>query len=294
MKLENNSLRIEFHPGLGGKITSFYQKEKGFELAAQTDRRYSGLPPAAGGFGFYAFGMDDAFPNIDAECIEWRGRTLAYPDHGEIWNAEFEVSDQSEDSVSLCWRSPALDYRYEKRLHLCRNTLQIRYHITNEGRNELPCLWTWHGLMRYEEDMKVILPKGATRFLNVLTGPVLGEAGTVYPLENEVYDFERVPKAKSRSMVKFYVEQPVEQGRCGLHYPSQNVTCIMEYDAGKLPYLGCWITAGGFQGDYNCALEPANGFYDSISKAGKNDRLLVLAAGECMEFELNVTLLSFS
>lgn len=290
MILENDNLKIEFHPALGGKITSFYHKEKKFELAAQTGRKLNELPPASGGFGPYAFGMDDAFPNIDAEHIAWNGRELVYPDHGEIWRAAFEATDRSKDSVSLRWKSPGFAYRYEKMLKLAQNALQIRYRITNESGSRLPCIWTWHGLMRYEEDMEVILPDGVTHCRNVLTGPVLGEAGTVYPLENERYDFTGVPKAATKSMVKFYAEHPVKQGRCGLRYPSQNMTCIMEYDEKILPYFGFWVTAGGLSGDHNCALEPTNGFYDSISAAQKNGKLPVLDTGEGMEFEVKITL----
>ena len=65
---------------------------------------------------------------------------------------------------------------------------------------------------------------------------------------------------------------------------------MLHYDVKKLPYLGVWITAGGFEGDYNCALEPSNGFYDGIGRAEKNCRLPVLKAGEAMDFELVVSL----
>ena len=64
----------------------------------------------------------------------------------------------------------------------------------------------------------------------------------------------------------------------------------LSYDAGVLPYLGVWITAGGFQGDYNWAIEPTSGFYDSVSTAEKNKKLKVLGPGEVMEFELTLSL----
>ena len=288
MVIENNVLRIEIQPNLGGKITSFYHKEKRFELSAQSNKKTEELPGVCAGFGPYAFGMDDAFPNIDAEIIDWKGNSISYPDHGEIWAAEFRVMAQSSDCAVLVWESP-MGYHYTKTLQLAQNTLRIHYEIKNNSNKELPCFWTWHGLMRYEEDMKVILPKGTTHCRNVLTGPELGDAGTVYPIDGS-YDFTRVPKAESRTMSKFYVEHPVKEGRCGLHYPSWKVTCTMEYDAEKLPYLGFWITAGGFQGDYNCALEPTNGFYDSVSTARKNGKLPILGAGESMCFELAITL----
>lgn len=290
MLLENDWLKIIYHPEWGGKITSFYYKEKKFELAAQCCMDLKELPSIENGFGPYAFGMDDAFPNINAEYITWKGRVLRYPDHGEIWRARFEVKSKSDNSVCLCWRSPAFAYCYKKTLRLEQNSLHISYRILNESNHEFPCFWTWHGLMRYEEDMKIILPEDITQYRNVLTGPLLGEEGKVYPLENERYDFAGVPKAVDRSMVKFYAEHPVKQGYCGLYYPAQGVTCIMKYDAKALPYFGVWITAGGFQGDYNCALEPTNGFYDSISMAWKNGKLPVLTAGACMEFEFEILL----
>lgn len=289
MLIENDRLKIECNPELGGKITSFFHKEKCFELAAQAGKPPEKLPPIGEAFAPYAFGMDDAFPNIDAEQVRWKEWNYTYPDHGEIWCAAFEVIAQAKDSLSLHWKSPKLGYCYEKRLCLKENALHIRYHIINEGPGELPCFWTWHGLMRYEEDMEVILPQGITHCRNVLSGDILGESGRIYPLENKVYDFSKVPNARSGSMVKFYAEEVVKYGRCGLHYPSQSVTCIMEYDAKILPYFGFWVTAGGFQGDYNCALEPSSGFYDSISTARKNGKLPVLAVGESMEFEIKIT-----
>ena len=65
----------------------------------------------------------------------------------------------------------------------------------------------------------------------------------------------------------------------------------MSYDAGILPYFGVWITAGGFQGDYNCALEPSSGFYDGIGNARRLGKLPVLGAGEGMEFAISVALM---
>lgn len=288
MVLENNLLRIEIQPNMGGKITSFYHKEKKFELSAQSNKKMEELPGFCAGFGPYAFGMDDAFPNIDAEIIDWKGNSISYPDHGEIWAAEFRIMAQSSDCAVLLWESP-MGYHYTKTLQLAQNTLRIHYEIENNSNKELPCFWTWHGLMRYEEDMEIILPEGITHCRNVLSGPELGEAGTVYPI-NGHYDFTKVPGTDSKTMSKFYAEHPVKSGRCGLRYPSQNTKCIMEYDPKILPYWGFWITAGGFQGDYNCAMEPTNGFYDSISTAMKNGKLPLLASGERMAFKIKITL----
>lgn len=49
-------------------------------------------------------------------------------------------------------------YLYQKNLELDGNTLYIRYRITKEGEEEFPCFWTWYGLVRYEQDMELLLP----------------------------------------------------------------------------------------------------------------------------------------
>lgn len=66
--------------------------------------------------------------------------------------------------------------------------------------------------------------------------------------------------------------------------------CRLKYDARKLPYLGVWITAGGFRGDYNCALEPSSGYYDDIRTARENGTAYMLKKDEPMIFDLEVIL----
>lgn len=292
--LDNEFLRISICPALGGKITSFYLKAKDFELAAQCDKSHYDIKDAISkekdSFAPYAYGMDDAFPNINSEEIEWNRHQLSYPDHGEIWQAEFNVKSYSSVSVSLVWRSEAFHYLFQKDMRLDGNTLRIQYHITNEGKEDFPCIWTWHGLVTYEQDMELILPEDLTHYLNVLDGDLLGKEGCVYPLHNDVYDFEKAPDPNICNMVKYYGEKSTQTGHCGVYYPSKDVTYYLDYDAHKLPYLGVWITAGGFQGDFNCAIEPTNGYYDSIDKAGKNQKLPVLRQAESLDFTIELTL----
>ena len=288
--LENDILSVKLLPGMGGKIISFYRKDNGFELAACTEREYCEIPQESEGFSHYAFGMDEAFPNINAESITWKGRWLYYPDHGEIWNHAFRVLEQEPLSVRLVWLSKRFFYHYEKKLSLEGEKLCIQYRIANIGKEELPCIWTWHGLMRYEQDMEILMPEGISYCRNVLEGSCLGEEGRIYPIRNSAYDFVKMPSAETQSMVKYYGEERVNKGYCGFLYPTQKVCCILQYDAQALPYLGIWITAGKFQGDYNCALEPSSGFYDSISKARELGKLQILSSGETLEFELSITL----
>ncbi len=294
--LENENLKIRILPCRGGKITSFYLKNKEFELAAQSSQEQYQIrcqmeaEGERGSFAPYAYGMDDAFPNVNQEIVEWKKRKLSYPDHGEIWSAAMEIFEQTSDKIRMKWDSPIFDYSYEKCMRLNEHTLEIEYHIVNEGKEELPCIWTWHGLLRYEQDMMITLPGNVAYYRNVLEGCILGKEGTVYPVQNEIYDFTKMPNPPECNMIKYYNEEDVTEGHCGIYYPTQNVSHYIDYDAKVFPYLGIWITAGGFQGDYNAALEPTNGYYDRISKARENQKLPVLHAGEKLDFTLKLTL----
>ena len=294
--LENENLKIVIHPYLGGKITSFYLKEKEFELSAQSSQEQAQARNRVeaenrrDNFAPYAYGMDDAFPNVNQEVIDWEGRMLSYPDHGEIWSADFDICEQSSDEVRIRWQSPEFNYLYEMCMKLNGHTLEIEYHIVNHGKEELPCIWTWHGLLRYEQDMEIILPKNVLYYRNVLDDCILGKEGMVYPLQNGVYDFTRMPNPVECDMVKYYNEEDVTEGHCGIYYPTQNVSHYLDYDAKMFPYLGIWITAGGFQGDFNAALEPTNGYYDRMSKARDNQKLPVLQTGEKLSFTLKLML----
>lgn len=303
--LENEALSVRILPGLGGKITSLRLKENDFELAAPNRRGKYRLPqendgkedaaavrePDAGpDFSAYdASGLDDAFPNIDACVTQWEGRTYCYPDHGEIWSHPFTVREAPEGPV-LSWQSGRFGYLYEKQFSLSGNTLLIHYRMENRSRTAFPWLWTFHGLMRYEEDMRLLLPEDFRQYRNVLAHPVLGKEDSILEAVNDRYDFTRVPDARSRSAVKYYGEGRTGTGRCGLYYPSRGVRCTLDYDARKLPYLGVWITAGGFRGDYNCALEPSTGFYDDVRRAAENGSIRVLEPGGEFTFTLEISL----
>lgn len=295
--LENEKLSVEIVPVQGGKTISIYGKMKKFELLAQKSphRAYG----SSGAFADAAFGFDDAFPCIDAGEVSVGGRKICYPDHGEIWSKPMQVQRQGNGFLSLSYESPVLQYHYEKDIALRDASVVYAYRIKNCGAHAFPCIWAFHCLVRYEEDMQIRFPKGTDAFVNVLSSAALGQKETVYEVEQVEggllsaqtgYRFDRVPVRKSRSVEKYYVKDSVKEGICGYDFPSQDVTCTISYDHEKLPYLGFYVTAGGLWGDYNCALEPCDGYYDSVESAAKNGRCGVLAPGESKEFEIEIKL----
>jgi galactose mutarotase-like enzyme len=294
--LENEAIRAVVLPLHGGKVTSLYSKKKEFELLFQNPKgSYSAAEPYAPFEEYEACGFDDAFPTIDACEMQVGDRMVAYPDHGEIWSAPFDFQVRG-DRVLTSWSSSILPYAYFKEFSLEQNCLKVSYRITNTGRDSFPYLWAFHCLVNYRSDMRLLYPEGVTELVNAFDSEKLDAEGTAYRFPKDRLrdgsrrDFTAVPPALPPSEEKFYVKGKVGQGRCGYFYPAENVTAQIEFDPEKLPYLGFWCTAGGYRGDYNCALEPASGYYDRVDKTLKNRAGSILHAGETLNFELKIRL----
>ncbi len=294
--LENDIISLVILPKIGGKIISLIYKEKGFELTGENYKDYYIIPNSHTHFSDAdASGFDDAFPTINPCKITYSDREYKYTDHGEIWRKELLVDKHSltKTFIEMDFISDENPYRFYKSIELKKNQIKYKYKITNTSNKAFPCLFTLHNLVRYEEDMEIIYPRNAVNFINVNSASKsLGSTGEIYELKNPAYDFNKVPGRNSNSVEKYYVNGKIEEGYCGYCYPGQGVKAELIYDSQQLPYLGFWITTGGFRGDYNCALEPSNGFYDGVEMAKNNNSIYILEPDKPLEIEIVTRLTS--
>jgi galactose mutarotase-like enzyme len=296
--LENGCVKIIILPSIGGKIASIYRKDKEFELLFQNKENEYRVPKLYESFGEYdASGFDDAFPTIN-ECEVWyEGKKVLYPDHGEIWSANFNYECEiKNEKLVLEYTSLILKYNYRKIIYLEGDSVRVEYEIENYGDEEFPCIWAMHCLVRCEDDMELIFPKDTKQVLNVYESDLLGKVGQVHPYpitigqNGETVNLNKIYSKDANKCEKYYVNGRVNEGYCGAFYPSKNVAYNVYFDKEKLPYLGFWATEGGFREDYNCALEPTNGYYDRIDIAKKEEGLFVLKAKEKLNFKIQIEL----
>lgn len=286
--LENESLKAVVLPAHGGKVASLQYLPAQFELLFQNPKGVFRQARCGDDFSDYeACGFDEAFPCVDACTVQVGGREVAYPDHGELWSSPFSAHPEDE-AVSLSFQSPLLDYRYQKRFSLDGSALVCDYAIDNPTGDDIPALWVCHALVRAEPSMRILLPPEVVQVQNTFDSDHLGEAKRLLPYPQA--HGPRGPIALDRmpedGQLKFYAHGRVKAGWCGYEYPGQGVRVLLRSDPNALPYLGFWATAGGYRGDVNCALEPANGYYDSIPNALSFHACPILEAGGHWEFRL--------
>lgn len=294
--LENQYMKIAVLKDLGAKIASIFHKPVGFELLAQPSKSYYDFVEdgdlenpelLARQIDFAKFdtsGLDDCFPTIDACTYE----EYYLPDHGELWYSkprfdlyswEFprhlhkDIADDEEiTALRACFGCYSLPFSFQRSLILKDECLYLDYEICNNSQEKLPYLWALHGLFSYDKNLELVLPEG--ELVNVRQN-----------CPEDTYDFSSFDKCDlsqypSKAMVKFYMEHPVDNGRAELLYKKQNLRVIYNWKARKNPYLGVWVTTGGFKGENNVAVEPCSGYYDSLRRAVELDKSSYLEAGE--------------
>lgn len=283
--VENEYLRLVVLPELGAKIASIFHKPSGYELLHQPVKQSYSLPdqndlyPAFEKFD--TSGLDDCFPTIDACTLEVEGQKYSLPDHGELWSKpmQMEVKEdyilargfgQGEESnlaLSSSYEAKTLPFRFNRTLMVQDSYLYLDYEIENLSDKTLPCMWALHGLFALDKGLKIDLPEG-----NLL-----------HVMPERPYDFESFDKTEldtypENEQCKFYLEHPVDQGKASLRYVKQNVQVNYLWRSKDLPYLGVWVTTGGFKKEKNIAIEPCSGFYDNLATAYENQKTWLIEA----------------
>lgn len=271
MLLRNSVIQAEISREKGGKLTSLIHLPTGEELLAQPAAGravmpWPGMPFEQG----EAAGMDDVFPSMGEAA-----RPGCWPeisDHGLIWFSAMETKAMDGGISLQLFSAP---WRYRKELRLQNSTIEMRWRIRNEGALPASFVWIFHGLWRLEEDMSFFFPAGTAV-------DVLNPAEPEVPLVTQ-------PIAPGY-MRKIYLREPVQEGKCGFAWPSKGLRVTLRFDAKALPYLGFWMTNGGWRGDRNFAFEPATSYYDTMNRASQSGTLVTLASGEEVSFWLKIDL----
>lgn len=212
-------------------------------------------------------------PTIDACSHPVTGTAL--PDHGEVWARSWSA-EETEAGLVTRVELATLPLACERTVSVRGHSVHLSYRLTNLSDEPVAYLWALHGLNFFDEHTKLVLPAGEIE--NVMSA--------------EVYDFDytKLSEYPDGCAYKFYLKEPVEEGICAIHYVKQGLSYEIRFDTQKAPYLGVWITKGGFKDEYNVALEPATGYYDDLGRAYENNRYTKIPpnAQVCWDIELRI------
>jgi len=291
--LESEALRLVIVPDLGAKIVSLYDK------IHQREWLVPPIRPArqtAYGDDFVSqdmSGWDEMLPTI-VTC-EYAGKIL--PDHGEIWSIPWK-RENVDGALSFSVDGVALPYRFTRTAALVAPaTLEFRYQILNTGQQAFSYLWAAHPQFAADAHTRIVFPPEVEQVVNVIENdPVWGAAGDLasWPVavaaSGAEWRLDTVRGVEHRACRKFYTrpEQPI--GWAALVDEQRNCQLRLEWPADFAPYLGLWIDEGMYNTAPVAALEPTNGYYDSLERAIENQQVAVLEPGQQVNWTLKVLL----
>jgi galactose mutarotase-like enzyme len=303
--LESDLIRITLLPSIGFKVASFIYKPLHKEVLFQ---------PAAGSYvqpehgapflDFDTSGIDDMLPTVDA--CSWNGTHL--PDHGDAWSLPWQVC--AEDTcIKGSLTIPSLPLYCERQVCLLNDsTIRLNYWVRNTGSNRTSYLWALHPLSLLEKGTRLLVPKSCTDYFSVHNCGPRGTVGT-FPTNRHpetlsmgaqntspthmIQDPFELDNYPSGECFKFYINSPVTSGTSGLYYKQSDLAFLIDTDVTRNPWLGVWINKGDptVKGEVNVAMEPANGFYDSLTNAHANDKVAWLEPGQEHTWHVDLSLL---
>jgi hypothetical protein len=272
--LTNDLIRLQIATELGGKIVSLVRRASGFEFLLQAGDvpaspvRYGDAYTAARSYGY-----DECVPTVDPcsyPLAPFAGVEL--PDHGELWSTRWEEKERTATSMTLAANGRALPYRFQRTLVLQEDVLRIVYSIWNESDVAFHYSWTAHPLLSAREGTRIIFPAAVT----------------------ESIDAFRVVQRGSSTM-RFTRRLNATEGWCAVIWPDAGETIEYTFDPARVPYIGIWITNGGWpphapDRQYAIAVEPCLSRNSLAQAVARREAPLLPARGD-FSWELQLKLL---
>lgn len=293
--IETSCLRLTTVPGMGAKIVSIFDKEMGYEwLLPPVNRPFQPVSYSAVFTDQDMSGWDEMFPTINA-CAYPDGcyAGVLLPDHGEVWPLAWDVEEADGSALRLSVCGVALPYRLIRTIRpMDARMIRLEYEVVNTGTEAFAGLWAGHPQFKIDAETRIIFPPQVQSIIMVMQTADWGEIGAEYSWPAAVnrhgqsVSLDCAQSPDRHKYHKFYLppEHRVSWAalRQGAHW------LRLSWNPEQVPYLGVWVDEGSFNSVSTIALEPSTGFYDDLSLAWKNQRVMHLRPSVPLRWHIDI------
>jgi hypothetical protein len=271
--IENDAVKMEVWPQIGGKVSSIVDKADHFELlftypAELPDTAHYDAPY---GDHWYS-GWDECFPAVAPSTYPRHPYSgIAVPDHGELWGIPTTTAVPTKDGITTVWHGLRFGYRLTRKLYLDGAAIVAEYDLSNLAPFEFRFVWALHSLMSMGKSTELSVGQKEFRWSHDAEGRRL-DAAFKWPALGEHEDFSKLDSLPAKKSWKLFSTEPI-LSPFTVTYPTRKRTLRIEYKAedGLKAFWGVWINTGGWAGNRHFAIEPTTGRYDEIDRSIKDD-----------------------
>ncbi len=283
VRLENNFLRVDVAPNVGGRIVKILEKSSDHQFLWHNEKLKLGRLEIGTEYdpNFYG-GIDELIPNDIPETLNG----LECPDHGELWTMALDYKIDGEALV-LTATLPITGLRYEKRVTLRSNGpyIDLDYHIENPTGQRREFLWKLHAALRIEPGDRIICPASAAKVPDLEYSRWESEEPFAWP-EIEGQRADIIPERDGT--MDFLYLYDLETGQIAWESSSKGVTFVYNFDKDVMPYAWLFASFGGFDDHYMAILEPCTTMPITVNEAAKLDQCSLLEAGEALDTRVSI------
>lgn len=273
--LENDTLRVEVAPAVGGRVVSLVHRPSRREFLWRNPRLSLSrcAPGSAYDPNFYG-GMDELLPCDIPETING----IACPDHGELWALPL-AAERAGDALTLHGRLPRFGLDYERRMRLEGNRLICDYRLTNPSATERQFMWKLHAALAVQPGDRIDCPAAMARAADPEWSRRKSPAPFAWP-DADGLDMSRIPVPDGGTEFLFLYD--LAEGRMALE-AQDGARLECRFDRAIFPC--CWYFAshGAMDGAFTGVLEPCTTMPLSVNEAAMNGFCSRLGPGETLE-----------
>jgi hypothetical protein len=273
----NPFIEVTLLPEVGAKVIGLKDLRSNHEWLTTPARPVRRLSNPADLWQEYDMsGWDECFPSVAGghyPRAPWAG--VPVRDMGELWHRPWQWKDEGS-GISTIIHGLRFPYEFHRHLGLADDTLEITYGIRNLTEVPFLGLWSMHPLFAAHPGTRILFPSATTMVVESsledsaqasyrerLTWPALSINGSPEDLS-----VMRHP-ANGHALKLFSAWRSIT--RAALYEPGPDAWLGIEVTAETVPHFGLWVNEGRWpgreEGLFHVALEPTNGFADSLDVA---------------------------
>src|ERR1700691_2045016 len=144
IEISSDALSAKVRARRGARVTSVLSRHDNREWLRQAPGDTENPTPPYGSTFTETnhFGWDEMFPTVDP-CLfptdPFLGESV--PDHGELWQLEWDVVDSSPSALHQRVSSERFSYTFDRRLRITDATLRCDYECVVDSDVGVPLLW---------------------------------------------------------------------------------------------------------------------------------------------------------